>query len=345
MTTITMKQLLEAGMHFGHQMHRWHPKMGKFIFGTRNGIHIIDLQKTVKRLREAYQAVRDVVAQGGIVLFIGTKKQAQQVILDESKRCGMFSVTNRWVGGTLTNFSNVRKNLARLHEYEQMETEGILAQLPRKEVASLKRKWQKLEEAFSGIRNLGKIPEVVFIVDLKKEYIAVREARRLGVLSVGIVDTNCNPEDVDIAIPGNDDAIRSIKLVTAYMADAVLEGLQEWAAKGGKPEEGGAGELAKASEADITEQVLAAARAYKIESEVEGEEEDLKLFEQAIKGEFRPEGVKEGGEEAAAAAAAAQNGSAPAPVAEAPAEATPETGEKPAPPAEPVTPEPEGRKE
>jgi len=339
MTMITMKQLLEAGMHFGHQMHRWHPKMGKFIFGTRNGIHIIDLQRTVKRLREAYQAVHDVVAQGGIVLFVGTKKQAQQVILEESKRCGMFSVTNRWVGGTLTNFPSVRKNLARLHEYEQMETEGLLGQLPRKEVASLKRKWQKLEEAFSGIQNLNKIPEVVFIVDLKKEYIAVREARRLGVLTVAIVDTNCNPEDVDIAIPGNDDAIRSIKLVTSYMADAVLEGMQEWAAKGGKPELGEAGEMAKASEADITEQVLAAARAYKIESEVEGEEEDLKLFEQAIKGEFRVESVKEGAEGVAAGTLA--EGSAPV----AATETAPAAGEQPAAPVEAGAPKPEAGKE
>jgi len=295
MTTVTMKQLLEAGMHFGHQVHRWHPLMRKYIFGTRNGIHIIDLQKTIRLLKEAYQTVRDSVAQGGIVLFVGTKKQAQQVVLDESKRCQMYSVTSRWVGGTLTNFSTIRKNLAKMREYEQMEASGIFAQLPRKEVASLRRKWDKLKEAFSGIQEIPKVPEVLFIIDLKKEYIALKEARKLGIIAVGIVDTNCNPDELDFPVPGNDDAIRSIKLVTGYIADAVLEGLQEWQAKGGKPVTAEA--EAPASEAELAEQVAAAARALKIESEEEGgeevAEEDRKLFEQAIKGEFRGEGMKE----------------------------------------------------
>lgn len=331
MTTVTMKQLLEAGMHFGHQVHRWHPKMGKFIFGTRNGIHIIDLQKTIRLLRDAYQAVLDVTGQGGIVLLVGTKKQAQQVILDETKRCGMFSVTNRWVGGTLTNFSTIRKNLAKMREYEQMEADGMLMQLPRKEAASIRRRWDKLKEGFSGIQDMHKEPDALFIVDLRKEYIAVNEARRLGIPVIGIVDTNCNPEDVDFPIPGNDDAIRSIKLVTGFVADAVLEGVKEWQEKGGGTAAAGVAVLAPASEAELAEQVAATARALRVEEEGEEEEDDLKLFEQAIKGEFRVEGVKEdpaGGDTPAAGAIPATTEVAPAgeiPTgAEAPAEALPE---------------------
>ena len=318
MTQVTMKQLLEAGMHFGHQVHRWHPKMRKFIFGTRNGIHIIDLQKTIKLMKDAYQAVRDAVAQGSTVLFVGTKKQAQQVILDESVRATMYSVTNRWVGGTLTNFITIKKNLAKMHEYEQMEKEGLIDQLPRKEGASLRRKWAKLKEAFSGIQEVTKVPEVLYIVDLKKEYIALKEARRLGIMTVGIVDTNCNPDEMDFPIPGNDDAIRSIKLVTGFMADAVLEGLKEWQEKGGKPAEVAAATLAPASEAELAEQVAAAARSLRIEAEEEGADEDLKLFEQAIKGDFRVEG----GKEEAAAALAAQPAAPPASEAPAPPKET-----------------------
>ncbi len=292
MTSVSMKQLLEAGMHFGHQVHRWHPKMRKYIFGTRNGIHIIDLQKTIRLLRDAWNAVRDCTANGGIVLFIGTKKQAQQVVLDEVARCSMYSVTNRWVGGTLTNFATIRKNLAKMREYEQMDTEGLLAQLPRKEEASHRRRWEKLKEGFSGIRDLTRVPDMLFIIDLRKEHIALAEARRLGIRLVGIVDTNCNPDDVDYAVPGNDDAIRSIKLVTGFIADAALEGAAEWAAKGGQPTVS-AESMTGATEAELAEQVAAAARALRIESEAEGEEEDLRLFEQAIKGEFRGEGAKE----------------------------------------------------
>jgi small subunit ribosomal protein S2 len=288
-----MKQLLEAGMHFGHQVHRWHPKMRKYIFGTRNGIHIIDLQKTIRLLKEAYQTVKETTAEGGIVLFLGTKKQAQQVVLDESARCKMFSVTNRWVGGTLTNFTTIRKNLAKMREYEQLDAEGLLAQLPRKEEASHRRRWEKLREAFSGIQDLPKVPEVLFIIDLKKEHIALQEARRLGIKVVAIVDTNCNPDEVDYPVPGNDDAIRSIKLVTSFMADAVIEGQAEWAAKGGVPAAADASAMAPATEAELAEQVAAAAHSFKIEAELEGEEEDLKLFEQAIKGEFPGPHVKE----------------------------------------------------
>ncbi len=327
MTAVSMKQLLEAGMHFGHQVHRWHPKMHKYIFGTRNGIHIIDLQKTIRSLRESYQAVRDCVAQGGLVLFVGTKKQAQQVIFEESQRCNMYCVTSRWVGGLLTNFGTIRKNLAKMREYEQMETGGLLNQLPRKEVASIRRKWGKLKEAFSGIQDLPKVPEVLFIIDLKKEYIALNEARRLGLMAVAIVDTNCNPDEVTHAIPGNDDAIRSVKLVTSFMADAVIEGLQEWQNKGGKAAVAEAEAQAEpepeamtpASEAELAEQVAAAARALKSDPEEEGAEEDLKLFEQAIKGEFRGEGVKE--DVAVEGEAAPEAGVAPA----APPDPTPDT--------------------
>jgi small subunit ribosomal protein S2 len=292
MTSVTMKQLLEAGMHFGHQVHRWHPKMRKFIFGTRNGIHIIDLQRTIRLLKEAYQAVRDTAAQGGTVLFVGTKKQAQQVILDEAARCKMFCVTNRWVGGTLTNFATIKKNLAKLREYEALEAEGLIDQLPRKEAASLRRKWAKLKEAFSGIADMTRAPDMLYIIDLRKEHIALQEARRLGIKVVAIVDTNCNPDEVDLPIPGNDDAIRSIKLVTSFIADAVVEGRAEWEAKGGgtQPEEG---DLLGATDAEIAERVAAEERAFKIEAELEGEEEDLRLFEQAIREGFRGEENKE----------------------------------------------------
>jgi len=293
MTPVTMKQLLEAGMHFGHQVHRWHPKMKKFIFGTRNGIHIIDLQKTLKLLKEANQAVRDCVAQGGTVLFVGTKKQAQQVILDESKRCGMSSITNRWVGGLLTNFATVRKNIAKMREFEGMEADGTLLQLPRKAIESIRRKWGKLEEAYSGLRDIPKIPDMLFVVDLRKEHIALAEARRLGIATVAIVDTNCNPDEVTWPIPGNDDAIRSIKLVTGFVADAVMEGMQEWAEKGGAPPAQAATALPSATEAEIEEQVAAAARALRIEAEEAGDEDDAKLFEQAMRGDFKIDGVKE----------------------------------------------------
>jgi small subunit ribosomal protein S2 len=304
MTPVTMKQLLEAGMHFGHQVHRWHPKMRKYIFGTRNGIHIIDLQKTIRLLKEAYQAVKENVAEGGIVLFVGTKKQAQQVVLDESARSKMYSVTNRWVGGTLTNFATIRKNLAKMREYEQLDAEGLLAQLPRKEEASHRRKWAKLREAFSGIQELAKVPEMLFIIDLKKEHIALQEARRLGIKVIAIVDTNCNPDEVDFPIPGNDDAIRSVKLVTSFIADAVVEGQAEWAAKGGAA--AGAGEaIQPATEAELAEQVAAAAHALKIEAELEGEEEDFRLFEQAVRGDFPgPAGKEEPVADAAGTAGA-----------------------------------------
>ncbi len=326
MTSISMKQLLEAGMHFGHQVHRWHPKMKKYIFGTRNGIHIIDLQKTLKLLREAFNAVKECVGQGGTVLFVGTKKQAQQVVIDEAKRCGMSSITNRWVGGLLTNFTTVRKNIAKLREYEQMEADGTLEMLPRKAVSSIKRKWGKLEEAYSGVRDLTRLPDMIFIVDLKKEYIALKEAQRLGVATVAIVDTNCSPDDVSWPIPGNDDAIRSIKLVSGFVADAVLEGAQEWANKGGAVAGAVAEVPTTATEAELAEQVAAAERALKIELEEEGEEdEDLKLFEQALRGDFKVEVAKE--EAAEPAAATPAEGPAPAEV-PAPAPAAP-AGETP----------------
>jgi small subunit ribosomal protein S2 len=232
---------------------------------------------------------------------VGTKKQAQQVILDESKRCGMSSITNRWVGGLLTNFTTVRKNIAKMREFEGMEADGTLMQLPRKAIESIRRKWGKLEEAYSGLRDIPKVPDMLFVVDLRKEHIALAEARRLGIATVAIVDTNCNPDEVTWPIPGNDDAIRSIKLVTGFVADAVMEGMQEWAEKGGAPAAQAAA-LPSATEAEIEEQVAAAARALRIEAEEAGDEDDAKLFEQAMRGDFKIDGAKE---EAAALEAAA----------------------------------------
>lgn len=226
MAVISMKQLLEAGVHFGHQTRRWNPKMAEYIYTERNGIYIIDLQKTVRKAEEAYNFVRDVAARGGQVLFVGTKKQAQDSIREEAERCGMFFINNRWLGGTLTNYMTIRKRIARLFELERMEEEGTFNVLPKKEVAKLRLEHEKLEKNLGGIKNMKGIPDCLFVVDPKKEYIAVMEARRLGIPIVGIVDTNCDPEEVDYVIPGNDDAIRAVKLIAGKMADAVIEGKQ-----------------------------------------------------------------------------------------------------------------------
>ncbi|HWP35665.1 MAG TPA: 30S ribosomal protein S2, partial [Thermodesulfobacteriota bacterium] len=224
MSALTVKELLEAGVHFGHQTKRWNPKMKPYIFGARNGIYIIDLQKTLRMYREAYAFVRDVVARGESVLFVGTKKQAQEVIAEEAKRCGMFYVNVRWLGGTLTNFATIRKSVERLRKLEQMRDEGVYDQLPKKEVAALEREREKLERSLGGIKEMTKLPGCVFIIDTRKERIAVAEAKRLGIPTVAVVDTNCDPEDITYVIPGNDDAIRAIKLFTSKIADAVLEG-------------------------------------------------------------------------------------------------------------------------
>jgi small subunit ribosomal protein S2 len=226
MSIVSMKQLLEAGVHFGHQTRRWNPKMKEYIFTERNGIYIIDLQKTVKKMEEAYEFIKNVAAEGGNILFIGTKKQAQESIQEEAERCGMFYVNQRWLGGMLTNFKTIRKRIDRLHELEKMEEEGLFEVLPKKEVLLLKHEQERLEKNLGGIKKMTDIPQAVFIVDPRKERIAVQEARKLQIPIVAIVDTNCDPDEVDYVIPGNDDAIRAVKLMAEKMADAVLEGKQ-----------------------------------------------------------------------------------------------------------------------
>jgi small subunit ribosomal protein S2 len=221
---ITMRQLLEAGVHFGHQTKRWNPKMRPFIFGARNGIHIIDLQHTVKLFNRAYNFIVSTVAQGDPVLFVGTKKQAQEVIQEEAKRCGQFYVTNRWLGGTLTNFKTVKGSIERLRSIEKMAEDGTFERITKKEVLQLERERIKLEKSLGGIKNMGTLPGALFIIDPKKEHIAVEEARRLEIPIVAITDTNCDPDLIDYVIPGNDDAIRAIKLFTSKIADAVIAG-------------------------------------------------------------------------------------------------------------------------
>jgi len=224
MATLTMKELLEAGVHFGHQTKRWNPKMQKYIFGERNGIYIIDLQKTLKKFREAYAYVRDLAAGGGTVLFVGTKKQAQETVFEEAGRCGMFYVNHRWLGGTLTNFATIRKSIARLKKLDEMSETGEYERLPKKEVIGLERERAKLQSALVGIKNMDRLPSAIFIIDPKKETIAVEEARRLSIPIVAIVDTNCDPSGIDYPVPGNDDAIRSVRLITSRIADAIIEG-------------------------------------------------------------------------------------------------------------------------
>lgn len=226
MAIISMKQLLEAGVHFGHQTRRWNPKMDKYIFTERNGIYIIDLQKTVKKVDEAYHFVRSLVEEGGTILFVGTKKQAQDSVAEEAARCGMFYINQRWLGGTLTNFETIRKRISRLHELEKMAEDGTFEVLPKKEVILLNKEKARLEKFLGGISNMKRVPDALFIIDPRKERIAVAEARKLGIPIVGIVDTNCDPDEIDYVIPGNDDAIRAVKLLTAKMADAVVEARQ-----------------------------------------------------------------------------------------------------------------------
>lgn len=226
MAVITMKQLLESGVHFGHQTRRWNPKMAEYIFTERNGIYIIDLQKTVKKIEEAYNFVRDLAAQGGSILFVGTKKQAQESIKEEAERCGMYYVNVRWLGGMLTNYQTIKRRIARLEELEKMEREGVFNVLPKKEVMQLQAEKERLNKYLGGIKNMPGLPQALYVVDPRKEHIAVSEARKLGIPIVAIVDTNCDPDEVDYIIPGNDDAIRAVKLLTSKIADAVLEGKQ-----------------------------------------------------------------------------------------------------------------------
>ncbi|MDS1029094.1 30S ribosomal protein S2 [Bacillota bacterium LX-D] len=226
MSVISMKQLLEAGVHFGHQTRRWNPKMAPYIFTERNGIYIIDLQKTVRKVEEAYNFIRECVSEGKQVLFVGTKKQAQESIKEEAERCGMFYVNERWLGGMLTNFQTIRRRIDRLHELERMEEEGVFEVLPKKEVAQLLNEREKLQRFLGGIKSMQNLPGALFVIDPRKERIAIAEARRLGIPIVAVVDTNCDPDEVDYVIPGNDDAIRAVKLLTAKIADAVIEGTQ-----------------------------------------------------------------------------------------------------------------------
>lgn len=226
MSVISMKQLLEAGVHFGHQTRRWNPKMAPYIFTERNGIYIIDLQKTVKKVEEAYNFVREVAAEGKTILFVGTKKQAQDAVKEEAIRSDMYYVNERWLGGMLTNFQTIQRRINRLRELENMEAKGMFEVLPKKEVIALKHEMDRLQKFLGGIKNMNKLPGALFIIDPRKERIAVAEARNLGIPIVAIVDTNCDPDEIDHVIPGNDDAIRAVKLLTAKMADAVLEGRQ-----------------------------------------------------------------------------------------------------------------------
>ena len=224
MSIIPMRSLLEAGVHFGHQTKRWDPRMAPYIFTARNGIYILDLQKTSKKVVEAYELVNKVASEGGTVLFVGTKKQIAECIKEEAERCGMYYINSRWLGGTLTNFKTIRTRIARLVELETMEADGTFDVLPKKEVIKLKLEMEKLNKNLGGIKEMEKLPSLIFLVDSKKELICTKEARKLGIPTIGLIDSNCNPNDVDFVIPGNDDAVRAVKLITAKMADAVLHG-------------------------------------------------------------------------------------------------------------------------
>ena len=226
MSVISMKQLLEAGVHFGHQTRRWNPKMAPYIYTERNGIYIIDLQKSVGMVDDAYNAIKDIVADGGKILFVGTKKQAQDAIKTEAERCGMYYVNQRWLGGMLTNFKTIQSRINRLKEIEAMAEDGTFDVLPKKEVIALKKEWEKLEKNLGGIKDMKKAPDAIFVVDPRKERICIQEAHILGIPLIGIADTNCDPEELDYVIPGNDDAIRAVKLIVAKMADAVIEANQ-----------------------------------------------------------------------------------------------------------------------
>lgn len=226
MSVISMKQLLEAGVHFGHQTRRWNPKMAEYIYTERNGIYIIDLQKSVGKVDEAYNAIKEVAANGGNILFVGTKKQAQDSIKSEAERCGMFYVNERWLGGMLTNYKTIQTRIKRLKAIEKMSEDGTFDVLPKKEVIQLKKEWAKLEKNLGGIKEMKKLPDAIFVVDPKKERICIQEAHILNIPLIGIVDTNCDPEELDYVIPGNDDAIRAVKLIVSKMADAVIEANQ-----------------------------------------------------------------------------------------------------------------------
>ena len=249
MSVISMKQLLEAGVHFGHQTRRWNPKMAPYIYTERNGIYIIDLQKSVGMVDDAYNAVASIAEQGGTILFVGTKKQAQDAVKTEAERCGMYYVNERWLGGMLTNFKTIQSRIKRLKDIERMSEDGTFDVLPKKEVIGIKKEWEKLEKNLGGIKNMKRIPDAIFVVDPKKERICVQEAHTLGIPLSGIADTNCDPEELDFVIPGNDDAIRAVKLIVSKMADAVIEANQGAAEDVEEP----AAEAAEAEATDIEE--------------------------------------------------------------------------------------------
>ncbi len=259
MAVVAMKQLLEAGVHFGHQTRRWDPRMAEYIFQARNGIHIIDLQKTSKKIDEAYTFVKEQVEEGKDVLFVGTKKQAQECVKEAATACGMYYVDQRWLGGMLTNFDTIQKRIQRLKDLETMQEDGTFDVLPKKEVIGLKKEMEKLEKNLGGIKDMKKLPGVMFVVDPKKERIAILEARKLNIPVVGLVDTNCNPEDVDYAIPGNDDAIRAVKLITEVIENAVIEGKQ--------------GESFEGASEDVMEEAVENEEPTSIEEVVASEEE------------------------------------------------------------------------
>ena len=255
MSVISMKKLLEVGVHFGHQTKRWNPKMAPYIFTSRNGIYIIDLQKSSKKIDDAYKAMNEIAAKGGKVLFVGTKKQAQEAVKEEAIRSESFYVNSRWLGGTLTNFKTIRNRIKRLTDIEKMQEDGTFEVLPKKEVILLKKEMEKLEKNLGGIKEMTEIPGVMFVVDPNKEKIAILEARKLGIPVIGLVDTNCNPEDVDYAIPGNDDAIRAVKLIMDVMANAVIEGRQGESMEQGVDEQE---QMAEDAKPESIEEVVAA---------------------------------------------------------------------------------------
>ncbi len=278
MPVVTMKQLLEAGVHFGHRVRRWNPKMKQYIFTERNGIHIIDLQQTMTRLDQAYKLVRDTVAEGGIILFAGTKKQAQEIIRTEAERCGMPYVNERWLGGTLTNFRTIRQRIDYLIELEQRRDNGELETLPKKEALLLNREIEKLNRRIGGLRTMRRLPDLLFLIDVRRENIAVQEANRLGIPIVAMVDTNCDPDPIDYVIPSNDDAIRAIKLITSKIADAAFEGRQIRAVTAAEEEE----EAVKMEEQLLGPSTLAKIRAGALD---ELEEEELIELEEELEGE------------------------------------------------------------
>ena len=282
MAVVAMKQLLEAGVHFGHQTRRWDPKMAEYIFQARNGIHIIDLQKTSKKLDEAYEFIRSQAEEGKTILFVGTKKQAQEAVKEEAERCGMFYVNNRWLGGCLTNFKTIKTRIERLNKLNQMEKVGEFNLLPKKEVARLKQERDKLEANLGGIKDMRELPGLIFVVDPTKEHICVKEAKALGIPLVGLVDTNCDPSNIDYVIPGNDDAIRSVKLIASAIADAIIEAREGVSMKTVENEEGAtdmaaaltddkALEEAKAEEEVVEKKPARKPRAKKVETPKEGE--------------------------------------------------------------------------